>query len=65
MPTLATSIVFTFRLNGAATAAICTVATGQTSGSSAIALSLTAGNLIDVQVVTGNSAGQVTWAVGP
>jgi hypothetical protein len=57
--------VFTFKLNGLSTAAICTVASGQPSGSSAIALSVTAGNLIDVQVVTGASAGQVSWAVGP
>jgi hypothetical protein len=66
-PTGGTSDVFTVRVNGAnVTAATCTVPTGgQTPVSNAITLTLHAGDLFDVQVAQGNSAGNVWWSLGP
>jgi len=50
---------------GPTTVATCTVATGAVSGSSTGTFSLVAGDIYDVQVTTGNTAGGVTASLGP
>jgi hypothetical protein len=64
-PTGSTSDVFTLRVNGAATAATCTVAKPNTTGTNVVSVSVSAGDLVDVQVVNGSAAGQVSWALAP
>jgi hypothetical protein len=70
-----TSITFTLRQSTApllsgnfgapTTIATCTVPTGNVSGVSSGTFSLTAGDVYDVQVANGNTAGGVTAALGP
>jgi hypothetical protein len=65
--TAGTSDVFTLRVNGANTTAVCTVPTGGTSVVTVTGLNVTvnAGDLIAVRVATGNLAGGVTWGLAP
>jgi hypothetical protein len=64
-PTAGTNDVFTVRVNGASTSATCTIPTGSSSAvSSSISLTITAGQLFDVQVANGNNAGNVYWGLG-
>jgi hypothetical protein len=72
-PTGSSSDVFTVRigtLSGgspsfSSSTATCTVSSGTISASSSITLTLSAGQSVDVQVVNGNTAGAVSWALGP
>jgi hypothetical protein len=65
-PTGAASDVFTVRDNGSSTTATCTVPSGGTSVvTSAINLTINAGDLVDVRVANGNTAGGVTAALAP
>ena len=66
-PTAGTTDVFTVRVNGAnATGVTCSVPSGGTTPvSSPITLTLHAGDLFDVQVAQGNTAGNVWWSLGP
>jgi hypothetical protein len=66
-PTSGATDVFTVRKNGAIVAtATCTIPTGGTTAvTSAITLSVVAGDLIDVQVVQGNNPGVVWWSLAP
>ena len=65
--TAGTTDVFTLRVNGANTTAVCTVPTGGTSVVTVTGLNVTvtAGSLIDVQVANSNAAGGVTWGLAP
>jgi hypothetical protein len=57
---------FTVRAEGVNTAATCTIPTGGTKVVTApVSITLTAGELFDVQVVQGNTPGAVSWGLAP
>jgi hypothetical protein len=57
--------VFTVRVNGVSTAATCTIPTGGSSAvSNSISLTITAGQLFDVQIANGSGAGNLYWGLG-
>jgi hypothetical protein len=60
--------VFTLRVNGASTTAKCTIpGEGESVVTETLSSSVTikAGELFDVEIAQGNTAGPVTWALAP
>jgi len=58
--------VFTVRANGVSQPGTCTIPTGGSAVVTAnVTITLNAGELFDVEVVQGNMAGAVTWALAP
>jgi hypothetical protein len=63
-PSKGGSVTFTVRVNGASTAAACTIAAGSTKGSvTGLNISFAAGNLLDI-LVSGNTLAPASVAIG-